>query len=205
MSLRINHNIAAINAHRNLVRNDSKLGKTLEHLSSGMKINRASDGPATLVISEQMRAQVAGLKQAVMNSESAVALVQTTEASLTEINRLLVSMRQLSIHASNEGVNDEVMLAADQAELINALDSIDRISSSAQFGTKHLLDGSLGINGMASGAGLSFVEATTATKDSPQSGYAVEVTQEATQPQARQVECVQPTLLEGQPVRPLPG
>ena len=183
MSLRINHNIAAVNAHRNLVRNDSKLGKTLEHLSSGMKINRASDGPATLVISEQMRAQVAGLKQAVMNSEAAVALVQTTEASLNEINSLLISMRQLSIHAANEGVNDELMAAADQAELINALDSIDRISRSAQFGTKQLLDGSLGINGMASGPGLSFVEATTATKDSPQSGYAVEITQEATQAQ----------------------
>ncbi len=181
MTLRINHNIAAINAHRNLVRNDAKLGKTLEHLSSGMKVNRASDGPATLVISEQMRAQVAGLKQAVMNSETAVALVQTTEASLTELNRLLISMRQLAVHAANEGVNDTVMLEADQAELANGLDSIDRIANSAQFGTKLLLDGSLGINGMASGVDLQFVDATTNTKDSPQSGYAIEVTQEATQ------------------------
>ena len=181
MSLRINHNIAAINAHRNLVKNDAKLGNALEHLSSGMKINRASDGPATLVISEQMRAQVAGLKQAVMNSETAVALVQTTEASLTELNRLLISMRQLAVHAANEGVNDDVMLEADQAELMNALGSIDRISQAAQFGTKQLLDGSLGINGMASGKDLTFIEAGTKCVGSPQSGYAVEVTQEATQ------------------------
>ncbi|MBC8465457.1 flagellin [bacterium] len=183
MTLRINHNIAAINAHRNLVRNDAKLGKTLEHLSSGMKVNRASDGPATLVISEQMRAQVAGLKQAVMNSETAVALVQTTEASLTEMNRLLISMRQLAVHASNEGVNDSGMLEADQAELVNALDSIDRIADSAQFGTKKLLDGSLGINGIASGEDLTFMGATTKTKDAPQSGYAIDITQEATQAQ----------------------
>ncbi len=183
MTLRINHNIAAINAHRNLVRNDAKLGRTLEHLSSGMKINRASDGPATLVISEQMRAQVAGLKQAVMNSETAVALVQTTEASLTEMNRLLISMRQLAVHAGNEGVNDSIMLEADQAEIVNALDSIDRIADSAQFGAKKLLDGSLGMNGIASGEDLTFMGATTKTKDAPQSGYAVEVTQEATQAQ----------------------
>jgi len=183
MTLRINHNIAAINAHRNLVRNDAKLGRTLEHLSSGMKVNRASDGPATLVISEQMRAQVAGLKQAVMNSETAVALVQTTEASLTETNRLLISMRQLAVHAGNEGANDGLMLEADQAELVNALDSIDRIADSAQFGTKKLLDGSLGINGIASGEDLTFMSATTKTKDAPQSGFAIDITQEATQAQ----------------------
>jgi len=181
MSLRINHNLAAVNAHRNLVRNDANLGKTLEHLSSGTKINRAGDGPASLVISEQMRAQVAGLTQATMNSESAVAMVQTAEANLSEVNNLLVSMRQLSIHAANEGGNDETMLEADQAELLNALDSIDRISKSAQYGRKPLLDGSKGINGMASGADLEFVAATTKTQSSPQSGYKVDISQEATQ------------------------
>jgi flagellin len=183
MSLRINHNTAALNAHRNLVQNDARLGKTLEHLSSGLKINRASDGPATLVISEQLRSQVAGLKQAVMNSEAGVALVQTAEASLNETNRLLVSMRQLAIHASNEGVNDRVMVEADQAELVNALDSVDRISKTCEFGTKKLLDGSHGINGLTGGEDLDFVKAGTKTMSSPQSGYAVEITQEATQAQ----------------------
>jgi len=183
MTLRINHNVAAINAHRNMVKNDAKLGKTLEHLSSGLKVNRASDGPAALVISEQLRAQVGGLKQAVMNSEAGVALVQTAEASLSETSALLLSMRQLAIHAANEGGNDRVMLEADQAELINALDSIDRISKSAEFGTKKLLDGSHGINGLTGGEDLTFLKATTRTKSSPQSGFAVEIFQEATQAQ----------------------
>lgn len=183
MSLRINHNIAAANAHRNLVRNDQNLGKTLEHLSSGHKIVRASDGPAALVISEQMRAQVAGLTQAVMNSEGAVALAQTAEASLNEVNSMLISMRQLAIHAANEAVNDTTMLEADQAELLNALDSIDRISKSTQFGTKNLLDGTNGISGIATGPFLEFVEAETKTMESPQAGFGVTVTQEATQAQ----------------------
>ncbi|OGH02409.1 MAG: hypothetical protein A2600_06575 [Candidatus Lambdaproteobacteria bacterium RIFOXYD1_FULL_56_27] len=183
MSLRINHNIAAVNAHRNLVQNDSRLSKTLEHLSSGNKINRASDGPASLVISEQMRAQVAGLTQAVMNSENAVSMVQTAEANLNEVSNLLVSMRQLAIHAANEGANDQPMLEADQSELINSLDSIDRISKSAQYGRKTLLDGSHAINGKASGPDLEFLGASLKTQSAPQSGYAVTIDQEATQAQ----------------------
>ena len=181
MSLRINNNSAAVNAHRNLQANDARMGKTLERLSSGNKINRGADGPAALVISEQMRAQVAGLTQATMNSESAVSLVQTAEANLNEVSQLLVNMRQLAIHAANEGVNDNIMLEADQAELANSLDSIDRISEAAQFGTMKLLDGSHGVSGMASGEGLHFETASTKTQPSPQSGYAVVVDQEATQ------------------------
>ncbi|PCI22436.1 MAG: flagellin [SAR324 cluster bacterium] len=181
MSLRINHNIAAINAHRNLVKNDERMGKTLERLSSGLKINRGADGPAALVISEQMRSQVAGLTQAIMNSESAVSMVQTTEAALNEVNSLLIGMRQLAIHSANEGVNDDIMLQANQAELSNAMQTIDRISKNTQFGTKSLLDGSFGISGTAAGEGLSFINAGTKTLSSPHSGYSVEVTQEATQ------------------------
>jgi flagellin len=101
MTLRINHNVAALNAHRNMVQNDGRLSKTLEHLSSGLKVNRASDGPATLVISEQLRSQIAGLKQAVLNSEAGVALVQTAEAGLNETIPLLVRLRQLAFHAAN--------------------------------------------------------------------------------------------------------
>lgn len=195
MSLRINHNVAAINAHRNLVQNDAKLSSTLEHLSSGTKINRASDGPASLVISEQMRAQVAGLTQAVMNSENAVAMVQTAEANLNEVNQLLVSMRQLAIHAANEGGNDEAMLEADQAELMNALSSIDRISKAAQYGRKTLLDGSHGVNGIASGPDLEFVDASTKTLGSPQSGYKIDISQEATQSRAAGAQALSQDLI----------
>ncbi len=180
MSLRINHNTSAINSHRNLEKNQAAMGKTLERLSSGLKINRAAEGPASLVISEQMRAQIAGLTQAIDNSETAVSLVQTTEANMGEINNLLVSIRQLAIHASNEAVNDEVMLEADQKEVENALETIGRIADQAQFGQKKLLDGSRGANGVTTGEGLEFVEAGLMTGDSREHGFEVKVTALAT-------------------------
>lgn len=177
MSSRINHNISALNTHRYLNKNQASMAKTLEKLSSGQKINRAADSPASLVISEQMRAQVAGLSQAIDNSETAISLVQTTESNMAEINNMLVSMRQLAIHASNEGVNDQVMLEADQSEIDNILQTIDRISKQAQFGNKRLLDGSSGINGTATGKGLEFVNATSKTMGSHGSGFDVKITQ----------------------------
>lgn len=197
MTLRINHNSAAINAHRNLVQNDERLSSSLEHLSSGLKVNRAADGPATLVISEQMRGQVAGLTQAIMNSETAVSMIQTTEANLNEVNRLLISMRQLTIHAANEGINDEGMLEADQAELANAITSIDRIAKNAQFGRTKILDGSKGVSGVASGTELDFLGASTKTKSSPQAGYQVTVTQESTQAQIRGTVDLNQDLIDG--------
>lgn len=178
--MKINHNISALNAWRNLNHTDSQMGKTLEKLSSGYKINRAGDGAATLVISEQMRAQIASLDQAVLNSEIAVSMVQTTEAVLSEVNNILVGVRQLAIHASNEGANDEHMLEADQAEIQNSLKTIDRIARQAQFGTRNLLDGSNGISGFAVGDGLKYISSTVTTKPSPPQGYEVDVTQVAT-------------------------
>ena len=180
MNMRINHNVGALNTHRNLLNNNKAMASTLEKLSSGLKINRAADSPASLVISEQMRAQITGLDQAIDNSETAVSLIQTTEANLAEVNNLLVSIRQLAIHASNEGVNDEVMLAADQGEIDNAMETIARISNQAQFGAKRLLDGSRGASGSTTGENLEFVDATLATGDSREQGFNVYVTQGAT-------------------------
>ncbi|MBF0280384.1 MAG: flagellin [SAR324 cluster bacterium] len=180
MAFRINHNISSINTQRQLENVNRAATKTLEHLSSGMKINTAADGPASLVISENMRAQVTGLNQAVENSETGISMVQTAEGSLNEVNRLLLDVRQLAIHASNAGVNDEKMLAADQAEITNALKTIDRISEVSQFGTKRLLDGSRGANGVTNGAGLQFVSAGSNTRTSQVEGYAVRIDQVAT-------------------------
>ncbi len=180
MSLRINHNTSALNSHRNLAANQARMAKTLEKLSSGLRINRASEGPAQLVISEQMRAQTAGLKQAIDNSETAVSMIQTTEANMSEINNLLVGIRQLAIHAANEGVNDEVMLEADQQEINNALETINRIARQAQFGNKRLLDGSNGASGTTTGNDLEFVGATLQTGDSREHGFDVKITQAAT-------------------------
>lgn len=180
MSLRINNNISALNAHRNLKSNDDRLSRTLEKLSSGLQVSRAADGPAKLVISEQMRAQIGGIQQAIDNSETAISLVQTTEANMSEISSLLVGIRQLSIHAANEGANDDVMLHADQNEIRNALDTINRISTQAQFGNKRLLDGSNGASGFTTGGNLEFVGATLKTKDSSEHGFDVTITQNAT-------------------------
>jgi flagellin len=179
MAMRINHNIAALNALRNLNKTDEEMSMSLERLSSGQKINRAADGPAALVISEQMRGQIASVNQAIQNSEASVSMVQTAEAAMNEVNNLLISMRQLAIHAANEGANDKKMLAADQAEVENALDTIDRIARTSQFGTRTLLDGSNGANGVAVGDGLEFVSASPTTKSSPAEGYAVNITRAA--------------------------
>lgn len=142
MSLRINHNLAALNANRNLKLTSSMLTNSMQKLSSGYRINQASDDPAGLVISEQFRAQIAGLNRAVQNSEGSISMVQTAEGALSEINNLLTSMRELAIHAANEGFNDVDQLAADQAEIANAIKTIDRIAANTQFGTKKILDGS---------------------------------------------------------------
>ena len=143
MSLRINHNIAAVNGHRNMIKNDMMVSKSLEKLSSGLRINKAADDAAGLVISEQMRAQLGGLNQAVANTEQAVTLVQTAEGALDEMNTLLSKARTLAVHAANAGVNDTNQLAADQSELTNIVDSVDRIANNTQFGTKKILDGTL--------------------------------------------------------------
>lgn len=180
MSLRINHNTNALGAHRNLAENNVEMSRSLEKLSSGVKINTAADGPATLVISEQMRAQVAGLNQAMENSETAISLVQTAEGAFTEVNRMLINMRQLAIHAANEGANDEKMLQADQEEVANMIDAIDRIAKQTQFGTKSLLDGTNGANGAATG-NVEFVKAGIDTKESSSRGYDVRVERVATQ------------------------
>ena len=183
MALRINNNISALNALRNLNETDNALSSSLEKLSSGERINRAADSPANMVISEQMRGQIASIGQAIQNSEASISMVQTAEAALNEVSALLISMRQRAIHAANEGANDEKMLAADQAEIENALDTVDRIARTSQFGTRILLDGSNGANGVAVGDGMSFVLASPITKSSPADGYQVNITRPATRPE----------------------
>ena len=142
MSLRINNNVESLNAHRHLINNDKQLSKSIERLSSGQKINRGADSPASLVISEGMRAQIGSLQQATDNNEAAISLVQTAEGALNEVSKLLVDMRQRAVSAANLGINDQNSVNASQKEIENALEAIDRISNNTQFGSKNLLDGS---------------------------------------------------------------
>jgi flagellin len=145
-----------------LINNDKQLTKTIENLSSGQKINRGADGPAALVISEGMRAQIASLQQAANNNESAISMVQTAEGALNEVSRLLVDMRQRAVSAANVGINDSNMANASQKEIENALDAIDRISDNTQFGSKHLLNGSAesGVSAEAIGEAAEVAEST---------------------------------------------
>ncbi|MBU2643860.1 flagellin [bacterium] len=179
MTFRINNNIRALNSHRFLQTNHSDLSKSLERISSGLKINQAADGPAAFAISEHLRSQVAGLNQAIENSETAVSILQTTESNMGEITGLLNGIRQLVIHALNEGANDKVAIIADQKEIDAALRTIEEIASNARFADKYLLDGSNGVSGSTTGDGLELISATTRTKDSREKGFEVRITNRA--------------------------
>ena len=120
MGLRINQNIAAMNAYRNLSVTDGQMAKSLEKLSSGYRINRAADDAAGLSISEGLRAQIGGLKVAVRNAQDGVSVVQTAEGALTEIHSILQRMRDLAVQASNAGSQDTSARAAAQTEFTSS-------------------------------------------------------------------------------------
>lgn len=176
MSLRINLNSAALSANRYLGGTDSALGKSIEKLSSGYRVNRASDDPAGLVISQKLRAQIGGLGQAISNSNDAINMVKTAEGALSETHSLLLSMRDLAVHAANTGVNDTAALAADQQQIDSAIDSLDRISANTQFGNKKLLDGSAGTTATVINA--TNIASAVMAADTP-TGYATIVTDAA--------------------------
>jgi len=182
MALRVNSNIAALNALRHLNKTEGDVSRNLERLSSGRRINRAADGPAALVISEQMKSQITSLSQAILNSETSISMVQTTEGALNEVSNILINLRQLAVHAANEGTNDIRMLQADQGEVENLLDTLKNIARNTQFGTRTLLDGSNSVTGVAVGDGLNFHSATEKTSSSPSEGFKVNITQAATRP-----------------------
>jgi len=184
MALRVNSNIAALNALRHLQSTERELGKNLERLSSGRKLNHAADGPASLVISEQMKTQISGLGQAIRNSESSISMIQTTEGALNEVSNMLINLRQLAVHAANEGTNDEKILQADQNEVENILSTLKNISRNTQFGTRTLLDGSNSATGVAVGNGLEFVSASEGSKSTAADGLKIDITQVATRSMA---------------------
>src|SRR5688500_1810620 len=145
MGLRINQNIAAMNAYRNLSVTDGQMSKSLEKLSSGFRINRAADDAAGLSISEGLRAQVGGLKVAVRNAQDGISVAQTAEGALTETHAILQRMRDLSVQASNGGSQDTDAKAAAQTEFSQLQSELDRIAKTTSFGGQKLLNG--GISG----------------------------------------------------------
>jgi flagellin len=140
MSLRINNNIEAVNAHRNLSVTALSMSKSMEKLSSGLRINRAADDAAGLAISEKLRGQVKGLNQAVRNSQDGISLIQTAEGALNETHSLLQRMRELAVQAANDTLtsNDRNAISSEMTQLT---EEVDRISDTTQFNTQKLLDG----------------------------------------------------------------
>jgi flagellin len=138
MSLRIQNNVEAFNAHRNLAATGNKLATSMERLSSGYRINRAADDAAGLAISERLRGQIGGLDQAQRNSQDAVSLVQTAEGSLTEVHAMLQRVRDLAVQYKNGSLsaNDRTAI---QSEVNQLASEVERIGASADFnGTKLL-------------------------------------------------------------------
>lgn len=149
---RINTNVPSVIAQANFGRTQKELGIRLERLSTGLRINRGSDDPAGLIISERLRSTIQGVDQGIKNSDRANTVIATTEASLNEVNQLLNSIRSLIVESANLTSRDE--RDANQLQIDSAIDSITRISNTASFGSLKLLNGSLDykLSGIATSA-----------------------------------------------------
>ncbi|RKS80150.1 flagellin [Motilibacter peucedani] len=142
MALRVNTNIAAMNAYRNLTVTDGQMSKSLEKLSSGFRINRAADDAAGLSISEGLRSQIGGLKVASRNAQDGVSVVQIAEGALSESHAILQRMRDLAVQASSTGSQDSSARTAANTEVQQLTAELTRISSTTKFGSQQLLNGS---------------------------------------------------------------
>jgi flagellin len=139
MGLRINQNIAAQNAYRNLSVTDGQMAKSLEKLSSGFRINRAGDDAAGLSISEGLRSQIGGLKTAVRNAQDGISVVQTAEGALTEVHSMLQRVRDLSVQAANAGSNNTTSQDAIAQEIGELGSAIGDIAKRTNFNGTDLL------------------------------------------------------------------
>lgn len=142
--MRIQHNINALNAHRQLGINNTAVGKNLEKLSSGYRINRAGDDAAGLAISEKMRGQIRGLDMATRNAQDGISLVQTAEGALQETHSILQRMRELAVQSSNGTYEEGVDRVNLQKEVDALKKEVDRIANSTHFNNQKLLNGDIG-------------------------------------------------------------
>jgi flagellin len=147
MGVRINTNVDAINADRNLGITSLNLSKSIQRLSSGLRINRAADDAAGLGISERLRAQVRGNNQAVRNTQDGISLFQTAEGALDEVHSMLQRMRELNVQAANGTVStgDRLSISREVTELANA---IERVATTTQFNNIFLINGDLSTSGV---------------------------------------------------------
>lgn len=144
-TFRVNTNMMAMNALRNLGSTNSQFAGSVTRLSTGLRINSGADDPAGLQISEGFRAQISGLSQAMRNSQDATNFAKTAEGALDEVSRLLRDARALVLANGNEATLSADQKQANQNQLTSILNSVDRIASQTQFGQRRLLDGSAGV------------------------------------------------------------
>jgi flagellin len=143
----INHNITAMNSYRSLKNTNDSIDKSLEKLSSGLRINRAGDDAAGLAISEKMRGQIKGLNQATRNAQDSISLIQTAEGALNETHSILQRMRELAVQSSND-TNTSTDRSELQKEMDQLRQEIDRIADNTEFNTKTLMTGSFASTGL---------------------------------------------------------
>lgn len=141
MGMQINTNVAAFNAHRNLSNTQNELSKSLEKLSSGLRINRAADDAAGLAISEGLRSQISGTKVAARNAQDGISVIQTAEGALTEVHTILQRVRDLAVQAGNDS-NNANSRSAIKTEVDDLAAELTRVAASANFNGIKLLDGS---------------------------------------------------------------
>jgi len=139
--MRINNNITAINSHRQYTINNNNIGKNVEKLSSGFRVNRAGDDAAGLAISEKMRAQIRGLNMASKNSQDAISLVQVAEGGMQTIQDILQRMRELAVQSSSDTNENNVDRPSLQKEFDQLITEINQIADTTEFNTMKLLDG----------------------------------------------------------------
>jgi flagellin len=142
--MRINTNIMALDAYRNLNKTNDMLAGSLEKLSSGYRINRAADDASGLVISQNLDKQISGLKVATQNAQDGISVVQTAEGALTQVNSMLQRIHDLIVQSANTASSDSTARTAAQNEIVQLRDEIDRIGNTTAFGNQNLLDGSFG-------------------------------------------------------------
>ena len=155
--MKINHNMSAVIANKQLLRTEGGLTSSLERLSSGLRINHAADDAAGMAIASKMKAQIKGLDQASRNASDGVSVLDTADGALNEVANMLQRMRELSVQAAN-GVNTQEDLEAIQAEITSLTDEIDRVSKDTEFNTMNLLDGSQDIRVYPSVRGIERVD-----------------------------------------------
>jgi flagellin len=162
MSLRIQNNVEAFNAHRQLAMTSDKLAKSMERLSSGYRINRAADDAAGLAISEKLRAQIGGIDQSERNAQDAVSLVQTAEGSLNEVHSMLQRVRELAVQYKNGSLStsDQTAITSEVAQLQS---EIQRIGGAAEFNNIKLLNAAVTVTFQIGAKDGDSISVTTAT------------------------------------------